>query len=138
MYVMVVFSARFADAPDVHRMVCHLEIEFLGDLFLSFFDYIILKLDEFAALGTNEMIMVFLEPKLIFFSFGAERERIDDTGIFEESKRTVDRRDTNGEVRMLTSDKAIEIFRGKVPFIVIECFKHQFPLLGKFQRILFE
>lgn len=83
--------AGFADTCDIHRMIGHFEVELLRDLLLTFFDHIIVKLYQFAALDTDEVVMMLLEPELVLFALGAKGEGVDDAGLLQKGECTVDR-----------------------------------------------
>ena len=119
-------------------MIGHLKVEFLRDLFLAFFDEIVMKFDQFAAPDTDEVIMMLFESKLVFLSFGAKGERVDQTGLFEQGKRAIDRGDADREIGMLPLDQTGEILWSKVPLIIIECLEDQLSLASELQGILFE
>lgn len=64
-YFLLLGLTLFAKTYDLHGMVSHLKVEFLGYIFLSFFYGFIKKFYDVTTFGTYKVVMMLFKPKLI-------------------------------------------------------------------------
>ena len=126
------------EADDLHGVIGHLEAVLPGDRFLAGFDDLIGKLDDGAASGANEVVVVFFESDFVFFAIFAKRDRLDKIRFFKEGEGAVDGGDPYIEAVIGFADKPVDLFRRKMAVMLIKRLENRFPLTGEFKSVFFE
>ena len=104
-----------------------------GDFLLEFFDFAILKLDNLAAAGANQMIVMSLMRDVIVLGLGTEVPRLGESCVAKQVQGPVD--GGQPEMRISFGELVIHGFGGDV-FLAEERCEDEFTLTGELQLML--
>ena len=106
-----------------------------GHLFLQAFNLAILELDDLAAAGTDEMVVMTLMGDVVVLRLRAEVAGLRQTCVAEEIQGTIDRGET--EVWVFLGELMVHRLRCDV-FLLQKGTQDQLALAGQLQLMLFE
>src|SRR5689334_19744789 len=81
------------DAVELHPVIDEAEAELLGDPFLQGFELVVDELDDVSGLDVDQMVVVRFRRRFIARAAVAEFVTLEDSRLFEQAHRAVDRRD---------------------------------------------
>jgi len=104
-----------------------------SDFLLEFFDFAVLKLDDFAAARTNEVIVMPLMRDVIVLGLRSEVPGLGESGVAKKIQRPVN--GGQSEMRISFGELMIHGFRGDV-FLPEKRCEDEFALAGELQLML--
>ncbi len=104
-----------------------------GDFLLQLFNFAVFKLDDLAATGANEMIMVALVRDVVVLGLRAEVPGLGESRVAKEVQRPID--GGQSQVGVGLGELVIHGFGGYV-FLSEECREDEFTLTGVLQLVL--
>ena len=106
---------------------------FCRDFLLQPLDFAVLELDDHAAAGADEMVVMAFMGDVVVLRLGAEVAGLGDSGFAKEVQRAIDRR----EAKMGVFLGQLMVHRlGRHVLLSKERRQNQFPLAGQFQLML--
>ena len=104
-----------------------------GDFLLEFFDFAVFKLNNLAAAGADEMIVMSLMRDVIVLGLRTEVPRLGESCVAKQVQGPVD--GGQSEMRISFGELVIHGFGGDV-FLPEECREDEFTLTGELQLML--
>jgi len=130
--------ALLAQTDDLHRVCLHLKMKSFCYLLLTLLYGVIVELDDISTIGADEMVMMLSHAKLILFSLCTKRDGAGNPFVLKQGKCSVDRSDTDVDIRMCLFDLHMDLFRREVPFMLIQKCEDELTLLGELQCIVLQ